>query len=306
MCEKPGIMRQQTPTTPMPCRTCCKRSALEKLWPLGPTRVPIESAAATWPRKSIFFPPNVTFVGLNLTAVSCRVVKKKLLSCKRWSSLVPEWISRSLVIKQESETDVSETSVWLTTCRRIQRLQELLRIRKNHKEFIFDCSGRATSRNRRCSYPTRLNPSHSRNNGMCSPRLVTERHHGPNSCADVGNRRYLTYLLHGASRVVLEKLTGFAAIKKFPAFYGTRKFITVLTSARHLSLSWANPIQSSQPLPTSSRSILILSSHLSLGLPNGSFPQVSPPKPCAHLSLPPHVVYTVQNLRWSAGFFSST
>jgi hypothetical protein len=26
--------------------------------------------------------------------------------------------------------------------------------------------------------------------------------------------------------------------KKFPAFYGTRGFFTVLTSARHLSLSW--------------------------------------------------------------------
>jgi hypothetical protein len=26
--------------------------------------------------------------------------------------------------------------------------------------------------------------------------------------------------------------------KKFPAFYGTRRFFTVLTSARHLSLSW--------------------------------------------------------------------
>ena len=55
-------------------------------------------------------------------------------------------------------------------------------------------------------------------------------------------------------------------IKKFPAFYGTRKFITVLTSARHLSLSWANSIQSPQPLPNFWRSILILSSHLRLGL----------------------------------------
>ena len=57
-------------------------------------------------------------------------------------------------------------------------------------------------------------------------------------------------------------------IKKFPAFYGTRKSITVLTSARHLSLSWANTIQSPPPLPISWRSILILSSHLRLGLPN--------------------------------------
>jgi len=27
-------------------------------------------------------------------------------------------------------------------------------------------------------------------------------------------------------------------VKKFPTFYGTRKFITVLTSAHHLSLSF--------------------------------------------------------------------
>ena len=46
----------------------------------------------------------------------------------------------------------------------------------------------------------------------------------------------LTYLLTLWCRVLLEKLTGFAA-KKFPAFYQTRKFITIFTSARHLSLS---------------------------------------------------------------------
>jgi hypothetical protein len=40
--------------------------------------------------------------------------------------------------------------------------------------------------------------------------------------------------------------------KKFPSFYGPRRFFTVLTSARHLSLSWANSIQSPRPPPTSS------------------------------------------------------
>ena len=46
----------------------------------------------------------------------------------------------------------------------------------------------------------------------------------------------LTYLLQGAI-VLLEKLTGFQLVKKFPAFYGTRRFITAFTSTRHLSLS---------------------------------------------------------------------
>jgi len=64
----------------------------------------------------------------------------------------------------------------------------------------------------------------------------------------------LTYLLHGAE------------------FYGTRMFITAFTSARHLYLSRASSIQSIPPQPTSWRSILILSSHLCLGLPSGLFP----------------------------------
>ena len=46
-----------------------------------------------------------------------------------------------------------------------------------------------------------------------------------------------TYLLTPWSRVLLEKLTSLQIVEKFPAFYGTRKFITAFTSALHLSLS---------------------------------------------------------------------
>jgi hypothetical protein len=45
----------------------------------------------------------------------------------------------------------------------------------------------------------------------------------------------LTFLFHGA-RVLLQLLTGFQLVI-FPAFYGTHRIITVLTSARYLSLS---------------------------------------------------------------------
>jgi len=58
-----------------------------------------------------------------------------------------------------------------------------------------------------------------------------------------------TYLLTPWCRVLLEKLTGLQLVKKFPAFHGTRRFITALTSVRHLSLSWASPIQSIYPHP---------------------------------------------------------
>ena len=80
------------------------------------------------------------------------------------------------------------------------------------------------------------------------------------------------YLLTPWCRVHLEKVTGLQLVKKFPSFHGTRRFITALTSIRHLSLSRASPIQSIYPHPTSWRSILILSTHLRLGLPSGLLP----------------------------------
>jgi hypothetical protein len=46
----------------------------------------------------------------------------------------------------------------------------------------------------------------------------------------------IPYLLIPWSRILLEKLTGFQLVKKFHACYGTRKFVTAVTSARHLSL----------------------------------------------------------------------
>jgi hypothetical protein len=71
----------------------------------------------------------------------------------------------------------------------------------------------------------------------------------------------------------------FAASQQIPRIYVTRNFITVLTSARHLSLSWGSLIHSIMPLhPTSWRSTLMLSSHLRLGHPSGLFPSGFPTK----------------------------
>ena len=58
----------------------------------------------------------------------------------------------------------------------------------------------------------------------------------------------LNYLLTPWCRVLLEKLTGLQLVKKFPAFHGTRRFITALTSFSHLSiLGQPNPVH----IPTS-------------------------------------------------------
>ena len=99
-----------------------------------------------------------------------------------------------------------------------------------------------------------------------------------NTCVNPNAVVSYTYFLTPWCRVLLEKLTGLQLVKKFPAFHGTRRFITALTSVRHLSLSWANQIQSIYPHPTSWRPILILSTHLRLGLPSGLLPSGFPTK----------------------------
>ena len=119
----------------------------------------------------------------------------------------------------------------------------------------------------------------------------------------------LVIILTPWCKVLLEQLTGVQLVKKFPAFHGTWRFITALTSIRHLSLSWASPIQSIYPHPTSWRSVLILSTHLRLGLPQWSrslrFPHQDPIHPplltyTCHMPSPSHFsrFYHPHNIGW--------
>jgi hypothetical protein len=80
--------------------------------------------------------------------------------------------------------------------------------------------------------------------------------------------RILTYL---RSWALLEEPPIVQPLKNFPAFYGTRMFNTVFTRTLRWSLSWAISIQSTPVHPISLRSILILSTHLRLGLPSGHY-----------------------------------
>jgi len=72
--------------------------------------------------------------------------------------------------------------------------------------------------------------------------------------------------------IVLEKLIVAQLVKNFPAFCGTRRFVTVFTRTRHWSLSWATWIQSLPLQPVDIISVLILSSRLCHGLSSGLFP----------------------------------
>jgi hypothetical protein len=56
------------------------------------------------------------------------------------------------------------------------------------------------------------------------------------------------------SRVRLKELTVTHLVKKFPAFYVTRRFITVFTTVHHWYLSRARRIQSTPYHPVSLRS----------------------------------------------------
>ena len=81
------------------------------------------------------------------------------------------------------------------------------------------------------------------------------------------------YLLTPWSRVLLEKPTGFQPVNKFPAIYGTRRFIPRLQVPA--TRPYPEPDQSSPWPPTY---ILILTYHLCLGLPSGLFPSGFPTK----------------------------
>jgi hypothetical protein len=65
---------------------------------------------------------------------------------------------------------------------------------------------------------------------------------------------------HSWSWALLEKLSIVQLLENFPAFYGTRRFITTFTWALHRSLSWARSIQSLPSHPTSLRSMNCLHS----------------------------------------------
>ena len=110
--------------------------------------------------------------------------------------------------------------------------------------------------------------------------------------------------------VILEQLLGPRLVKKFPAFYAARRFITAFTTARHLFISWATSIQWTPPPPlTSWRSTLILSSHQLPRFPNCLFPSGFPSKNQYTLLtcyLPAHLTlfYSITHVIFGEGYRS--
>ena len=103
----------------------------------------------------------------------------------------------------------------------------------------------------------------------CFQRAVN----GPMACTLI-----VTYLLTPYSRVLLEKLTGFAANQEIPPTLWNPK-VHYRTHKRPPPVRILSQLH---PVPTTPshflKIILILSSHLRLGLPNGLFPTGFPTK----------------------------
>ena len=101
--------------------------------------------------------------------------------------------------------------------------------------------------------------------------------------------QYHTYLLTPWSRVLLEKLTGFAVNQEIPRILWNPK----VHYRTHEGPPPVPILSKLHPVPTATSNLLKI--HLNIILPSTSWsPQwslslVSPPKPCAHLSLPPYV-----------------
>jgi hypothetical protein len=84
----------------------------------------------------------------------------------------------------------------------------------------------------------------------------------------------LQSLIHSQSWALLEKPPIVQPLKNFPAFYGTRRFISVFTRVLHWSLSWARSIQSKPSYL--SKIHFNTFTHLRLGLLSGLFPSDFP------------------------------
>ena len=90
---------------------------------------------------------------------------------------------------------------------------------------------------------------------FCRQEPTGEQKNMTYECTSTGAASFRTHTHYSTptqrSRVLPEKLTVPQLVKKLPAIYETRKFITAFTIARQLSLSYARSIESTRSQPTS-------------------------------------------------------
>jgi hypothetical protein len=139
---------------------------------------------------------------------------------------------------------------------------------------------------------------------MCIKDYVTEiRGQGPVRAVELLEKKCVEnqHTHHSSWSWALRKKPPILQIlKNFPAFYETRGFITMVTRALHWPLSWARSIHS----PISLRSILILCTHLHLGLSIGFLPSGFPTNTLYAFLFSPFVLQRYHSsIRKSVNFF---
>jgi len=99
------------------------------------------------------------------------------------------------------------------------------------------------------------------------------------------------YLTNSMEQSSFENSVVLQLVKKFPAFYGMRSFITAITTARHLCLSWARLIQSMSPSHFFQIHFNIIPPFIPKSFKCFLFPWYFLTKPCVHLSSPPYLLH---------------
>jgi hypothetical protein len=114
----------------------------------------------------------------------------------------------------------------------------------------------------------------------------------------------ITYWLHGAG-YYLRSWLSLSLSKNILLSYGTRRFITVYTQARHWALSWASWIQLDPYLPKVHLNVISPTPRfsqwsLAFGPPNQNPVNTSPLPRACHMSRPPHRPWFnhPNNIRW--------
>ena len=73
------------------------------------------------------------------------------------------------------------------------------------------------------------------------PKCLYRRWIGNSKCRSTHSTPPLVnYLTHSVK--LSEMITGHETVKKFPIFYGNRRYITAFTNSRHLFLCWASSV----------------------------------------------------------------
>ena len=110
---------------------------------------------------------------------------------------------------------------------------------------------------------------------------------------NLGKLLLLLLLTHSMEQSPSWEDNRFSASQGIPRISWDLKDHYCIHKWRNLSPSWASSFQSILPCPTSWRSILILSSHLHLDLPNGLFPSGFPTKTPICLSSQPYMLHAL-------------